>query len=203
MKKIIYSFPILLIVTILLGSCATDRSIAQRINDFSKASPAENQCFVQKNDGSIQYYSTLKLETGVFTSPHLLADGQVKIKANDIKAYQTSEFYAISQKIFISGKISHVARKTLPGFAIRVVKGKLNVYCKKFFNGQWAMNEYFLQSGDNGEIKYYSPELLSEMVKSDAAAYNYFNNNKVKKDMQDKILATAKLFNDNKLVSNN
>ena len=203
MKKFICKLFILLIFSSLLYSCATNKSIAQRIEDFNKMAPNEIQCFIQKNDGTIKYFTTLKLVTGVFTSPHLLADGQIKIRPEEIKAYQNEEYYAISQKIFFSGKPGHIARKTLPGFAIRVVKGKLNVYCKKFFNGERAMNEYFLQSGEDGEIRSYSPELMSSIVKSDEAAYNYFNKKNEKKITQDRILATAQMFNDKQFVSKN
>ena len=203
MKKLFYTFVVLLSINIFFQSCATNKSIAQRITEFESATADDRVCFVQWNDGSIKYYTTLKLVTGVFTSPHLLGDDQVKIAAYQIKAYQDKDHYAISQKLFVSGKRSAVATETLPGFAVRVVKGKLNVYCKKFFNGERAVNEYYLQSGDDGEIQVYTPALMNDLVKNDAAALSYFNTKKVKDHMPEKLLATVQLFNNNQMVSKN
>ena len=203
MKKALYTPLFLLIIIILFQSCATDRSVAQRIAEFENSKADEAVCFVQMNDGTIKYYTTLKLVTGVFTSPHLLADGQVKISASEIKAYQDANHYVISQKVFTSGKHSAVAVETLPGFAIRVVQGKLNVYCKKFFNGERAVDEYYLQSGDDGEILVYTPVLMNDMVKNDPAAFNFFNNKKIRNHMPEKLLATVKLFNNDQLISKN
>lgn len=203
MKKLCYTFVVLLCTNIFFQSCATNKSIAQRITEFELATADDPVCFVQWNDGSIKYYTTLKLVTGVFTSPHLLGDDQVKIAAYQIKAYQDKDHYAISQKLFVSGKRSAVATETLPGFAVRVVKGKLNVYCKKFFNGERAVNEYYLQSGDDGDIQVYTPALMNDLVKNDAAALSYFNTKKVKDHMPEKLLATVQLFNNSQMVSKN
>ena len=203
MKKTLYSIIVLFCVPIIFNSCATDRSIAQRIAEFESATADEQPCFVQKNDGTIQYYSTLKLVKGIFTTPHLLADGEIKISAGEIKAYQDKDHYAVSQKVFLSGKTSRVSDETLPGFGIRLIKGKLNVYNKKFYNGERAVNEYYLQSGDEGEIKLYTPELMKELVKTDAAAYDYFNNKNLKTTLPEKMLATVELFNTGQLISKN
>jgi len=73
-------------------------------------SPDENlndgplTCFVQLNDGAIQNYSTLKLVTGVFVTPHLLADNKIIINSGDIIAYQNKEHYAVTAKILTSKK---------------------------------------------------------------------------------------------------
>ena len=203
MKKSLYAFPILLVMCILLDSCLMDRSIAQHITDFENVTQNETPCFVQKNDGAITYFTTLKLVTGMFTSPHLLADGQLKIKPDEIKAYQDNDHYAVSQKIFVSCKRSHVAMETLPGFAIRVVKGKLNVYCKKFFNGERAVSQYYLQAGDEGEIRLYTPELMNDLVKADATAFEFFNNKDAKKQRSEKIVATVEMFNNGQMISKN
>ena len=203
MKKTLYSIIVLLCAPILFNSCATDRSIAQRIAEFESANADEQPCFVQRNDGTIQYYSTLKLVKGIFTPPHLLADGEIRINAGEIRAYQDKDHYAVSQKVFHSGKTSRVADGTLPGFGIRVIKGKLNVYNKKFYNGERAVNEYYLQLGDEGEIKLYTPELIKELVKSDATAYDYFNNKNIKTIFPEEILATVELFNTGQMVSKN
>ena len=203
MKKVLYTISVLLCANIFFQSCATNKSIAQRITEFESATADDPVCFVQLNDGTIKYYTTLKLVTGVFTSPHLLADDQVSIKASEIKAYQNKDHYAISQKTFTTGKRSAVATETLPGFAIRVVKGRLNVYCKKFFNGERAVDQYYLQSGDDGDIVVYTPALMNDLVKNDAAALSFFNTKKVKDHMPEKLLATVQLFNNNQLVSKN
>lgn len=203
MKKLLFKAVLLFSLISFLNSCATDRSIAQRISDYENTVADDPVCFIQRNDGTIQNFTTLKLVTGVFTSPHLLADGQVKIKPEEIKAYQNQDHYAVSQKLLVSGKQSHVARETLPGFAIRVVKGKVNVYCKKFYNGERAVNEYYLQPGEEGQIKLYSPQLMNEIVKNDAAAYNYFNSKTVKEHMPQKLLAAVQLYNNNQMVSRN
>ena len=170
---------------------------------FENATVDEQPCFVQRNDGTIQYFSTLKLVKGIFNSPHLLADGEIKINPGEIRAYQDKDHYAVSQKVFSSGKYSRVADEALPGFGIRVLKGKLNVYNKKYFNGERAMNEYFLQSGDEGEIRKYTPELMNELVKTDATASNFFNDKNTKTEMTGKILATVELFNTGQLITKN
>lgn len=203
MKKALYPFFISLIISMLLISCATDRTIAQRITEFENSQANEPACYVQRNDGNFINYTTLKLVTGIFTSPHLLADGQIRINPVEIKAYQNQDHYAVSQKIFESGKHSAVAQETLPGFAIRVVKGKVNVYSKKFFNGQRAANEYYLQAGETGAIKLYTPELMNEMIKNDAAALEFFNNKNKKALMPEKMLVTVQLYNHDQLVSKN
>ena len=202
MKKTLYSFALLCAIT-LFYSCATDRSIAQRIMAFENATVDEQPCFVQKNDGTIQYFSTLKLVKGIFNAPHLLADGEIIINPREIRAYQDKDHYAVSQKVFSSGKNSRVADEALPGFGIRVLKGKLNVYNKKYFNGERAVNEYYLQSGDEGEIRKYTPELMNELVKTDATASNFFNNKNTKTEMTGKILATVELFNTGQLITKN
>ena len=79
MKKVLYTTIILLIINVLLTSCTVDRSIAQRISEFESTNGDENPCYVQKNDGTIVYYTTLKLMTGIFKSPYLLADDNIRI----------------------------------------------------------------------------------------------------------------------------
>jgi len=203
MKKICYTSSFLLITSLLLNSCATDRSIAQRIAEFENTQANDATCFVQLNDGTVKYYNNLKLVTGLFNSPHLLADGNTRINASEIKAYQDRDHYAISQKLFVKGKRSSVALETLPGFAVRVVKGRVNVYCRQFFNGVFAADEYYLQAGDNGEIKVYSPELMNTLLRNDPTAFEFYNINKAKNKMPEKLLEAVKLYNNDQLVSRN
>jgi hypothetical protein len=127
-------------------------------------------------DGTIKNYATLKLVTGFLKTPYLLADGKIKIMGKDIKAYQNKDHYAISQAIFTSGHKSYVATETLPGFAIRIAKGKINVYAKKYYNGVAAVDEYFVQKGEGGQILAYTTENMNLMVKDDDEALAFFVN---------------------------
>lgn len=203
MKNYLYATACLLSCLILLNSCATSSiSKAERKATFANSKEPSVNCFVKMNDGTIKEYSTLKLVTAAFTTPYLLADGKTKIKPNEIISYQNADHYAISQKIICCGKKSHVAKETLPGFAIRTVKGKLNVYCKKYYNGQVAIDEYFLQAND-GLIKAYSTELMNELVKDNSEAYIFFNNKKFKGRLPEKLQATAHLYNGGQMISKN
>ncbi len=197
MKKYLYALPALLLSGILLSSCATNR--VQPVHQKAETAPSretETGHFVKMKDGTIRHYQSIKLVTGVFKSPHLLADGKTRIEAKDIIAYQNDEHYAVSQNTFASGRKSYVAVETLPGFAIRIVKGKLNVYCKKFFNGRAAVDEYYLQSGDEGQIVAYHPDLMQQLISNNQEALSFFMNTKTKeKELAKKLEATAVKYN--------
>ena len=168
---------ILFSTLVLLGSCKyTKDSVVQRKADIEKSKEQTSACFVQMNDGTIKNYSTLKLVTGLLKTPYLLADGKIRIMGKDIKAYQNKDHYAISQAIFTSGHKSYVATETLPGFAVRIAKGKINVYAKKYYNGVGAVDEYFVQKGDGGQILAYTTENMNMMVKDDDEALAFFVN---------------------------
>ena len=154
-------------------------------------------------DGKIVYYKTLELKKGVFTSPHLLADGKIKIMPSEIVAYQNNEHYAVSQSTFKSGRKSYVAVETLPGFAVRVVRGKLNIYCKQYFNGRAAIDEFYIQAGTEGKIYVYSPELMKQLIKDNVEALSYFNQTEEEKEFSKKLQATAQLYNNGLLMSKN
>ncbi len=204
MKKTLTPTALLLSSLILLNSCATSSvSVLQRKADIENSKETTANCFVQLNDGNIKNYKSLKLMTSPFASPYLLADGKTKIRAKQITAYQNNEHYAISQRTFYSGRISHVATETLPGFAVRTVKGKINVYCKKYFNGQVAVDEYYIQVGDSGNIMAYSPDLMNELVKDNSEAYSLFNSKKFKGSVPEKLHATAHLYNNTQLMTRN
>ena len=177
MKLTLQPTVILLSTLILLGSCnSTKESIAQRKSDIEKSKEPTTACFIQLNDGTIKNYSSLKLVTGLLKTPYLLADGKIKIMGKDIKAYQNKDHYAISQSCFTSGHKSYVATETLPGFAIRIAKGKINVYAKKYYNGVGAVDEYFVQKGDGGQILAYTTENMNMIVKDDEEALAFFVN---------------------------
>ncbi len=204
MKKPLSLTGLLLSSILLLNSCATNSiTRAARRADIANSKETASECFVRLNDGTIKHYQSLKLVTSPFSTPYLLADGKTRIKAKQIEAYQNKDHYAISQKTFNCGRISHVATETLPGFAVRTVKGKINVYCKKYYNGQAAVDEYFLQVGDAGNIMEYSPGLMSELVKDSPEAYSFFNSKKFKGSLPEKLHATAHLYNDGQFITKN
>ena len=189
---------------VLLISCKTNSISKTQLADESNHSK-ENRtnCFIVKNNGEMVEFNTLKLVTGPFSTPYLLANGKTRIKARQIIAYQNKDHYAVSQKTFCCGRVSHVATVTLPGFAIRITKGRLNVYCKKYFNGQVAVDEFFLQAGEDGKIMEYSPKLMNELVNDNNEAYKYFNDKKIRARLPEKIETTARLYNGEQMLSKN
>lgn len=158
-----------------LSACHTNHAITeQRQKAVVHSRESEgNGCFVQWKDGRIENFKTLTLETGMFKTPCLLADGQRKIQASDILAYQNQTHYAISQTQFQNGRKSYVAVETLPGFAVRVAKGRMNVYAKKFYNGQHAVDEYFIQEGDKGQVVACSNEVMEKLLVSDPESFDF------------------------------
>ncbi len=187
-----------------LHSCATSSiSQSQLKTEIENSKETSATCFVQMNDGTIKNYNSLKLVTSAFSTPYLLADGKTRIKAKQITAYQNKDHYAISQKIFGCGRISHVATETLPGFAVRTVKGKINVYRKKYYNGQVAIDEYFIQKGDKGKLMVYSQELINELVKDNSEAFKFFNNRRSWGSSSERLLGTAHLYNNGQLITKN
>jgi hypothetical protein len=204
MKKHLLTAALLFSALFILNSCATSSiTREQRKTDIEKSREPETNCFVQFNDGTVKNYKTLKLVTGMFKAPYLLADGKTKIHSKEIKAYQNKDHYAISQATFGEGRTSHVATETLPGFAIRTVKGKLNVYCKKYYNGQVAVDEYYLQVGNTGEIVAFSSNAFNELIKSIPEAYGLFNNKKFKGTLPEKLTAAAHMYNSGQMMTSN
>ena len=188
-----------------INSCKSSKeSTAQRKADIMQSKESTVTCFTQLKDGTIKCHTSLKLVTGFLKAPYLLANGNTKIAAKEIKAYQNNEHYAISQSGFTTGRRSYIATETLPGFALRIAKGTVNVYTKKYFNGTSAVDEYFVQKGDDGLILAYTAETMNLLVKDDPAALDFFlskkyNTPKSKKDPGN--LAYVK--NDKKLVTKN
>jgi len=160
-------------------------------------------CFVEFNDGTVKQFSTLELVTGIFKTPHLLADGQIVIKADEIKAYQDKAHYAISQKTFTDIKSSKVAIEALPGFAIRIAQGSLNVYSLKFYNGHNATEKLFIQTNDKMQIVACTPELLKEIIKDNADATAFLKGNDKKTADIKKLLETVDIYNNSSLISKN
>ena len=187
----------------MFGSCASNNQIAAiRTSDLSASKENTAACFIKLKDGSMKNYQTLKLVTGVFVTPHLVGDGKDNIYAKDILAYQNDKHYAISQTLFVNGQKSYVATETLPGFAVRIAKGKLNIYAKKFYNGRAGVDAYFVQSGENGEIYSFTPDLMKSMIKDNQEALTFFNENKKGKiDLSQKLQSTVEMYNNSMIVS--
>lgn len=204
MKKSVPAIALLCTTIILFTSCAISKN---SVDEYKPASTNKKEvnssCYVIKTDGSTQYYSSLKLVTGVFVTPHLLADNKVVINAKDVLVYQDKQRYAVSQKLLATSKTSYVATETLPGFAVKVVSGKLNVYTRKFYDGRNIVKEYFLQSGDEGQITAYSAELMRDLVKDNVTASDYFNSKVKISPRSKKLMATADIYNNSQLLSKN
>lgn len=160
-------------------------------------------CFVQFADGSIKQFKTLKLVTGVFKTPHLLANDSVVIYASQIKAYQNDDCYAVSQKEFGDKTKTFVAKDALPGFAVRVAKGHLNVFSIKYYNGHNTTEKLFVQTGDQGAISPCTHELLEELVKENSDAVSILHVKNKPQGEAKKFLAAVETFNNSKLISRN
>lgn len=204
MKKISTIFASFVAGTLLISSCSTNKIMTNDKDQVKKEmSNTLSTSFVKKKDGTIVFYNSIELKKGVFTSPHLLANGNIKIMPSEIVSYQNQDHYAVSQNTFSNGRKSYVAVKTLPGFAVRVVKGKLNIYCKQFFNGRAAIDEFYIQAGNEGKIYLYSPELMKELIKDNNVALNYFNQSEDLNDYSKKLQTTAEIYNNGMLMSKN
>ena len=158
---------------------------------------------MQLNDGTITQFTTLKLVTGVLSTPHLLGDGKVVINAKDIIAYQNEKHYAVTSKILTSKKSAAVAVETLPGFAVKVLSGKVNVYCRKYYNGANTADEYFLQNGNDGHIIAFSKDVLKSMLKEDTKALEFFNSKTKVSPRSKKILTAVEMYNTGQLMTKN
>jgi hypothetical protein len=202
MKKISTILMSFVAGTLLISSCSTNKIMTIDKDQLKKElTNTSSTSFVKKKDGTIVFYNSLDLKKGVFTSPHLLANGKIKIMPSEIVSYQNQDQYAVSQNTFSNGRKSFVAVKTLPGFGVRVVKGKLNIYCKQYFNGRAAIDEFYIQAGNEGKIYLYSPELMKELIRDNNVALNYFNQIEDLNDYSKKLQTTAEIFNNGMLMS--
>jgi hypothetical protein len=96
-----------------------------------------------------------------------------------------------------------VAVEALPGFAVRVAKGKLNVYSLKYYNGHNTTEKFYLQSGDDGQIVAYSPEVMKELLRDNSEAFNFFTNKNKAAVFPKKLLAAVDIYNNSRYVSKN
>jgi hypothetical protein len=201
--KLPYAMGILCLFVV-LNSCTSSKNSFDQHKSDSAAVKEDVACFVQMKDGSLKNYTSLNLVTGVFKTPHLIADGKIIIMADEIKAYQNKEHYALSQKEFTTAKKpSYVAVEALPGFAVRVAKGKLNVYSLKYYNGHNTTEKFYLQSGDDGQIVAYSPEVMKELLRDNSEAFNFFTNKNKAAVFPKKLLAAVDIYNNSRYVSKN
>lgn len=191
----------LAVAACLLASCAVSKINEDAVNT-AKPTGSNLRCFVELKDGTIRQFNTLKLVTGPFVSPHLLADGKEKLETSDIKAYQTDKLYAITQEIFADNVRSKSAVETLPGFASRITEGNLTVYCKKYYNGRGTAEQLFVQK-DGGEIFAFTPELLETLLKDDQEAKELFKRSSRINPVSKRISVVAEIYNRSSLLSKN
>lgn len=190
-------------IVITLNSCVSSKNSVVLTNAEKNTNEPGASCFVQLNDGTIKQYSSLKLVTGVLTTPHLLADNKVIIHSKDIMAYQNTRHYAVAAKILTSTKNGKVAVETLPGFAVKVLSGKVNVYSRKYYNGGNTAEEYFLQNGNDGYIVAYSKDVLKSMLKEDTKALEFFNSKTKVSPKSKKLLTAVQMYNNGQLITKN
>lgn len=204
MQKSVPNLALVCLTILLLSSCSTGKNAVLQQNADAENVKANNpSCYVIKADGTTQQFSTLKLVTGVLKTPHLLADDKVVMYAKDVKAYHDGKYFAVSDKALTTVKTSYVAVNALPGFAQRIASGKLNVYCRKFYNGNNSVDEYFLQNGNDGAIVAYSAAAMKEILKDNSKALEYYNSNVKVSPKSKKILTAAGLYNTGELFSKN
>lgn len=204
MKKTVPYITAICCTAILLNSCASGKNtVANPQNETASTKETGTACYVQLTDGTMQQYITLKLVTGVLKTPHLLADNKLVINAKEIKSYYDGRFLAVSDKSLTTPKTSYVAVDALPGFARRIATGKLNVYSRKFYNGNNSVEEFFLQNGSEGPIVAYSAAAMKEILKDNTKALEYYNSSAKVSPKSKKILATADLYNGGELFSKN
>lgn len=203
--NIIYLIIISVCVALLVTSCATGKdSVVISQPEIEKQTDDESSkkadCYVVMNDGTIRKYSKIKLVTGVLITPYLLGDGEVKILPIQIKAYKDANYYAISQREFYNTNKTHVANNVLPGFAVRELKGDVNVYSLQYFNGSNIYKKFFLQKGNDGKIMPYTTQLLNEYAKNNMEVKNFVTKKKAK---QRDLIAVVENYNNSISVSKN
>jgi hypothetical protein len=165
MKKTKTSFMIAFSISILLSSCSVNHSLqSDDLMHFKQSEQMDRDNYVKFKDGHVLQCQTLVLKKGFLTTPYLLADGWYKIKAKDVERYQMDGKLAVSGTNIKDDVNSQVAIDALPGFAVRLVSGSMNVYQRSIFNGRSVFTRYYIQRGENGPIVKYSPETLKKMV---------------------------------------
>ncbi len=164
--------------------------------------PEHTGCFVEFVNGEIKKFSSIKLITGVFVSPYLLADGSIKIQPAQVKAYKDNRFYAVAQREFYTQGKGHISTHVLPGFAIREIKGNLNLYSLQFYNLGTVHKKFFIQNGADGKIVPYSEELLAEYFKDNEEVLAHINKHR-KKINNKELISLVENYNSASSISKN
>lgn len=203
--NIIYLIIISICVALLVSSCITSKNslvVPELVTEKQTEDVAakKSDCYVEMNDGTVKKYSKIKLVTGILTTPYLLVDGEIKILATQIKAYKDANYYAVSQREFYNTNKTHVAVNVLPGFAVRELKGDVNVYSLQYFNGSNIYKKFFLQKGHDGKIIPYTTQLLNDYAKNNIEVKNFLTKKKTK---QKELLAVVENYNNSISVSKN
>lgn len=187
-----------------IALCSFSAEVKKNGSDDPAKEAGQNsqKFYVQKMDGTIQQFSRLRLVTGVFTSPHLLADGKIKLMPGELIAYKADDIFAVSGKMIGDGRPSKVAKDVLPGFATRIVSGSINVYSKKVFNGAKAIEVLYVQCGDNGMIEPFRVELMEQLIQVQPQVLSIFKKNKKQIDSR-KIQAVAEAYNNTQTITKN
>ena len=197
---IIYLLIIALCVSLLVSSCAVGKSSVDVTEKVTQNIVEKGNCYVVLKDGTVKNFSKLKLVTGIFKTPHLLADDKIEIMPADIKEYKDADYHAVAQTAFYTKVKTHVATNVLPGFAVREIKGTLNLYSIQFFNGSNVYKKYFLQKGNDGKILPYSAQILNDYAKDNTEVKNFLAK---KKNKQKQLLAVVNSYNNSVSISKN
>jgi hypothetical protein len=190
-------------LSISLFSCSTGKNLTEVLPLKNEAVNAENPCFIKFADGTVKQYSSLKLVTGLFKEPHLLADDNVVIKTEIVKAYQSKDCYAVCQKDFAPSINSHVAKNALPGFAVRIVKGRINVFSIKYYNGHNTTEKLFMQTGEEGEVIPCSKKIIADIVKENIEAVALLQSDTKPITESKRVIAAIMAYNNSSLISKN
>jgi len=157
--------------------------------------------YIKLKDGSVHTYHTLVLVQGAFVSPHLLANGKEKVFADDIVEYRTNGQLAVSQHCLKGSKKSNISADALPGFAIRIMQGPVNVYARKIHNGTTMVTEYYLQS-NNGPIELCTPATVKTSFGNNVAALQIFEE-RSKDNLYNRLRAAVEIMNTSSMSASN
>ena len=149
-----------IITTVILIGCARSNFISST-SDMGSFLNESSTCSVTYKSGITKNYNSLSLITGILITPFLLADGHIKIKGSEITGYSTAKYEALSQDLFYTTVKSKIAKKVLPGFAIKTVSGAFNLYSLEFYNNGTITTKYFLQEGSEADIQLVDAALLT------------------------------------------
>ena len=149
-----------IMATVILIGCARSNFISST-SDMGSVPNESSTCSVTYKSGITKNYNSLSLITGILITPFLLADGHIKIKGSEITGYSTAKYEALSQDLFYTTVKSKIAKKVLPGFAIKTVSGAFNLYSLEFYNNGTITTKYFLQEGSEADIQLVDAALLT------------------------------------------